>query len=442
MNDDVPSVGMAWEARSGLKRLDSCWRYLPWLRRNGLGSPFGFETPDPTTVALVAAEEEPGPPGSPKKPQMLQVSVQRGGRLLQGRDRQALSLAQMDVVGVVADVAMRTPDGSRDVVEFAMRGQASHFPHKAKRRAGRQPGKPARTLRLKGQQPTSGADHHLMSLSGILHQRYHLRRGRSLRLAAAFGSTPTPPTAVGRLRGHSRQAASRGGRFSEVGELVGEIGQLCLQRSQLGRERAQGHEDLEEVIRQSERLCRGSRLGRLLRQAGQAAMMRGGQPAQLFLRQPVPPRIVRMRLPGERRADQPATQRFGIDAQVPTTVGQRYHSHDATPFIVLLKRTTSDPGLLPGIVPGEVLGFFLGQVQGTLPACSQEEWWQLARHQTPTWMGHPAFRGKRLWCDDDDDTSPPNTGGCAESATSRTPAGPRRAEARSGAPAGAALPRG
>jgi len=51
-------------------------------------------------------------------------------------------------------------------------------------------------------------------------------------------------------------------------------------------------------------------------------MMRGGQPAQLFLRQPVPPRIVRMRLPGERRADQPATQRFGIDAQVPTTVGQ------------------------------------------------------------------------------------------------------------------------
>src|SRR2546429_8717869 len=102
-----------------------------------------------TTVALVAAEEEPSPPGSPKKLQMLQVSVQRGGRLLQGCDRQALSLAQMDVVGVGADVAMRTPDGSRDVVEFAMRGQASHFPHKAKRRAGRQPGKPARTLRLK-----------------------------------------------------------------------------------------------------------------------------------------------------------------------------------------------------------------------------------------------------------------------------------------------------
>ena len=98
-----------------------------------------------------------------------------------------------------------------------------------------------------------------------------------------------------------------------MGELLGEIGQVFLQRSQLGRERAQGHEDLEEVIGQSERLCRGSRLGRLLRQDGQAAMMRGGQPAQLFLRQPCEARILRMRLPGERRLRQPAAQRFGIN---------------------------------------------------------------------------------------------------------------------------------
>src|SRR6266566_3744028 len=410
-------VGMAWEARSGLKRQEALQWHLFQKRRS-------------------QAHPEPS-----KRPQVLQVSVQYGGRLLECRDGQLFGDSQMDIVGVIADVAMRAPGSLADTLDLPMRGQAPQFAHKAKRRAGHQPGKPGWTPRLKGQQAAFGADHHIVSLSRILHQRYHLRRGRSLRLAA-FGSTPTTPTAVGRLRGHCRPAASRGSRFSEVGELVGEIGQLFLQRSQLGRERAQGHEYLEEVIRQSERLCRGSRLGRLLRQDGQAAMMRGGQPAQLFLRQPVPPRIVRMRLPGERRADQPATQRFGIDAQVPTTVGQRYHSHDATPFIVLLKRTTSDPGLLPGIVPGEVLGFFLGQVQGTLPACSQEEWWQLARHQTPTWMGHPAFRGKRLWCDDDDDNSPPNTGGCAATVTRRTPAGPRRAEARSGAPAGAALPRG
>jgi len=105
---------------------------------------------------------------------------------------------------------------------------------------------------------------------------------------------------------------------------MGEIGELLVQSSQLGRERAQGLEGLAQLCGQSQRLCRGGRnwQGRLLGQRGQMAMMRLGQPAQLLLRQPFEARILRMRLPGERCLRQPTAQGFGINAKVPTTVGQ------------------------------------------------------------------------------------------------------------------------
>ena len=76
---------------------------------------------------------------------------------------------------------------------------------------------------------------------------------------------------------------------------MGEIGELLLQSSQLGRERAQGLEGLAQLCGQSQRLCRGGRnwQGRLLGQRGQMAMMR-----------------------------QPTAQGFGINGKVPTTVGQ------------------------------------------------------------------------------------------------------------------------
>ena len=76
---------------------------------------------------------------------------------------------------------------------------------------------------------------------------------------------------------------------------MAQIGHLFLQRGQLSRERAQGHKHLEEVCGQSQRLCRRdrSRLRRLLGERRQAAMMRLGQPAQVFLRQPCAARIVR-----------------------------------------------------------------------------------------------------------------------------------------------------
>jgi len=48
-------------------------------------------------------------PEAQNRQRLLQVSVQRGGGLLQGRDRQVFGRAQTEVVGVVADVAMGTP---------------------------------------------------------------------------------------------------------------------------------------------------------------------------------------------------------------------------------------------------------------------------------------------------------------------------------------------
>ncbi len=127
-----------------------------------------------TTVALVGEQQELSPPRTPKKRLVLQVRVQRGGRLLENRAGQALRLAQMEVVGVITDLAMGPPDGSLDIVKFPMRRQAPETPHKAKRGAGREPGKPGWTLRLKRQQATSGADHHIAPLAGILHQGDHL----------------------------------------------------------------------------------------------------------------------------------------------------------------------------------------------------------------------------------------------------------------------------
>jgi hypothetical protein len=59
------------------------------------------------------------------RPQELQVRVQRGGRLLEGRDGQVLGDPQADVVGVIADVAMRAPGSLADALDLPMRGQAS-----------------------------------------------------------------------------------------------------------------------------------------------------------------------------------------------------------------------------------------------------------------------------------------------------------------------------
>src|SRR6266513_4888138 len=112
---NAPSdVGMAWEARSGLKRSTSLQWHLFQKRRSQAH-------PDPS-----------------KRPQGLQVSVQYGGCLLECRDGQLFGDPQMDIVGVIADVAMGAPGSLADTLDLPMRGQASQFAHKAKRRRGRQ----------------------------------------------------------------------------------------------------------------------------------------------------------------------------------------------------------------------------------------------------------------------------------------------------------------
>jgi hypothetical protein len=154
---------------------NACMKWLPVLcyegsSRNGAGFPSGIETYSSTTVALVSGEQELSRPGPPKRQQLLQVRVQRGSSLLESRDGQALSLAQMDIVGVIADVAMRPPGSLTDALDLPMRGQAPHFAHKTKRRAGREPGKPGWAVRLKGQQAAFWTDQHIVPLSRILHQ--------------------------------------------------------------------------------------------------------------------------------------------------------------------------------------------------------------------------------------------------------------------------------
>src|SRR2546421_9195020 len=106
-----------------------------------------------------------------KSRRLLQMSVKGSGRLHQGRDRQGLGRAQRKVVGVTADGAMSAPGGPGQALDLAMSGQTTLFSHKAKRREGRQPGKPGRGIWLKGEQTVRGADHHVGPLNPKFNER-------------------------------------------------------------------------------------------------------------------------------------------------------------------------------------------------------------------------------------------------------------------------------
>src|SRR5439155_158265 len=84
---------MAWEARSGLKiqgasSPDGC---MEWL--NGLGSPFGFETRQYTTVALRERKAEASPSPSSSRGRRGEVSLQLSCGLLEHGDGQRLGRA-------------------------------------------------------------------------------------------------------------------------------------------------------------------------------------------------------------------------------------------------------------------------------------------------------------------------------------------------------------
>src|SRR5712692_2359063 len=113
-----PIVGMAWEARSGWKPAIT----LQWHFSKKKG--------------------KPAHPEAQNRQRLGQVGLQSGGGLLQHGDRQLLGLAQTGIVAVIADLAMRAPDGARDALELTMGRQAATLAHEAKRPVGRQPGKP------------------------------------------------------------------------------------------------------------------------------------------------------------------------------------------------------------------------------------------------------------------------------------------------------------
>src|SRR5438552_8776740 len=108
--------------------------------RNGLWSPFGFETILHTTVALLERKEEASPPGSPKTQRLRQVSLQSLSRVLQQGHGQVVGRSKTQGVAMVAGKPMRPPGPSRDA-PLTMRCEVAHFSHKTKRGLRGQPGK-------------------------------------------------------------------------------------------------------------------------------------------------------------------------------------------------------------------------------------------------------------------------------------------------------------
>lgn len=99
------------------------------------------------------------------------MSVKGRGGLLQGSDGQGLGRAQVQIVGVTAHGAMSAPGGPGQALDLAMGGETTAFAHKTKRREGREPGKPCRSIWLKREQTMGGADHHVGPLAAIFDER-------------------------------------------------------------------------------------------------------------------------------------------------------------------------------------------------------------------------------------------------------------------------------
>ena len=104
-------------------------------------------------------------------------------------------------------------------------------------------------------------------------------------------------------------------QVAEVGHLLLESGELGLHGSHLLRQGEQCSGQRCDSARSRER-------SPLLRQRRERAMMQAGELAQVVLAQASFAPIGGMALERQVRLQQPTTQGFGIDAQVPTTVGQ------------------------------------------------------------------------------------------------------------------------
>ena len=115
-------------------------------------------------------------------------------------------------------------------------------------------------------------------------------------------------------------------------EQVGEFRHLLLQCGDL---RQQGAKPLGQGQQRGGQgwLLVGPRSRQLLGEGSQAALMQALARLQVLTAHPFFAAIVGMAKPRELSLRQPAAQRFGIDAEATTRVGQREEGHGTTPFV-------------------------------------------------------------------------------------------------------------
>src|SRR5437588_12218692 len=220
-----------------------------------------------------------------------------------------------------------------------MGGEASLGANEAKRGLSREPGKPFWTLRGKGKQTLPGTDHHVLTIAAGFDQWDDVRWLFGRRGPGSEGRTRAGSRGCGYGCGWPLGCRSRGERrsredswLSELLEQVAEVGHLLLESGELGLHGS-------HLLRQGEQ-CSGQRCDSarsrerspLLRQRRERAMMQAGELAQVVLAQASFATIAGMALDRQVGLHEPATQGFGINAQMPTAVGQRQEGHEVTPF--------------------------------------------------------------------------------------------------------------
>src|SRR5712692_3793973 len=137
------------------------------------------------------------------------------------------------------------------------------------------------------------------------------------------------------------------GRDRNWGQEQHQFGQALLQDHDLGRELWDGLENIDELARKRRRLLwqEGLNRGRCgLWEISQQATMGGRNLAQALGREPFDASIAGMWQQGDMSQVQPTAQRFRINGQQTTTVGQRYHGHQENSLYVNIKSSHLERG--------------------------------------------------------------------------------------------------
>src|SRR5450755_2225648 len=112
----------------------------------------------------------------------------------------------------------------------------------------------------------------------------------------------------------------------------GEISHLLVQRAELSLHGGKLFGQRQQLSRQRGHLAlHRSRWN--FGKGRQAALMQASQELEMLLAQPFFAAIVGMALQGKLSIGEPAMQRFGIDAQVMSSLGHRHTDHGITPFV-------------------------------------------------------------------------------------------------------------